>query len=248
MAEENKSKDESQGFQRDESMIESYVKMTIDPKQNPIYPKLGDIVKEVGNIEGKICVDVGTGPGIMLPMINNAVGAKGSIYALDIDKNFLNYTKSKVIPTLKYKDNVTIIESKVDDLCLPKELNGKIDVFMLAFVVNYLQEKDRYKQILPQLFDYLSKNGQIVILDFDQEFVDATFGSYDEEDNNNHNDDNKEEDQGDHETDYKMNWKHLEPEQLEKLFIEFGFKLDRYILKYVVPHHHCLVFKKDPKK
>lgn len=237
MAEESKSNDESQGFQRDESMIESYVKMSIDPKQNPIYPKLNEIVKEIGNIEGKICVDVGTGPGIMLPMINNAIGAKGSIYAIDIDKNFLNYTQSKVIPTLKYKDNVTIIESKVDDLCLPKELIGKIDVFFLAFVVNYLQEKDRYKQILQQVFDYLNKNGQIVIMDFDQEFVDATFGTFD--DDEEHNDDNE---------DNHQKWKYLEPEQIEQLLIKFGFNLDRYILKNVVPHHHCLVFKKNDKK
>ena len=37
------------------------------------------------------------------------------------------------------------------------------------------------------------------------------------------------------------------PEQIEQLLIKFGFKLDRYILKNVVPHHHCLVFKKNDK-
>eukprot|EP00486_Rosalina_sp_Unknown_P014885 CAMPEP_0201595774 /NCGR_PEP_ID=MMETSP0190_2-20130828/192665_1 /ASSEMBLY_ACC=CAM_ASM_000263 /TAXON_ID=37353 /ORGANISM="Rosalina sp." /LENGTH=242 /DNA_ID=CAMNT_0048055871 /DNA_START=71 /DNA_END=799 /DNA_ORIENTATION=+ len=242
MAEETKSNDESQGFQRDESMIEQYVKMTVDPKQNPIYPKLDEIIQNLGNIKDKICVDVGTGPGIMLPMIDNAVGAKGSIYALDIDKNFLNYTKNKVVPTLKCKDNVTTIESKVDDLCLPKELNAKVDVFMLAFVVNYLQEKERYKQILPQISNYLSKDGVLVILDFDQEFVDATFGTCDENEEENHND-------NDDKVGYGTKWKYLEPEQIDKLVTGFGFKFDRFILKNVVPHHHCLVFKKkDPKK
>ena len=145
-------------IKRNESMIEEYVKMSIDPTQNPIYPRLDEIVENLGNIQGKICVDVGTGPGIMLPMINKAVGAEGSIYALDIDKNFLNYCSNKVVPRLKYKDNITIIESKVDDLCLSKELLGKIAVFMLGFVVNYLQEKERYKQILPQFFNYLSNS------------------------------------------------------------------------------------------
>ena len=257
MAEENKVNDDDQGYQRSDEMIEQYVAMSIDPKQNPIYPKLEEIVKNFGDINGKICVDVGTGPGIMLSMLNNAVGEKGTIYAIDIDKNFLKYCSNKVLPTLKYKNNVKVIESKVDDICLPKEVKGKIDVFLLAFVVNYLQEKERYKKIISQLFEYLSKDGQVVIIDFDQEFVDATFGTEEQHNNDEeqHDDDNKDknekQDDGqkkEDDGDYTMDWKYLEPEQIEKLFNQFGFKLDRYILKDVVPHHHCLVFKKDLKK
>ena len=246
MAQENKEDDSSKGFERNEAMIEEYVKMSIDPEQNPIYPKLNEIVNAFGNIEGKICVDIGTGPGIMLPFLNEAVGKDGHIYAVDIDKNFLQYCSNKVIPTFKYKQNVKIIQSKVDDLCLPKELKGKIDLFLLAFVVNYLQEKDRYKQILSQVMQYLIDGGMVVVIDFDQEFSDKTFGAWEEE-TDEHNHDKTNDDAKDDEVGYGMNWKYLEPEQIEKLFNEFGLKLDGYILKNVVSGHHCLVFKKNPK-
>eukprot|EP01084_Bolivina_argentea_P254820 428474_1 len=246
---DSKNKDKSE-FERSDTMIEEYVKMSIDPKQNPLYPKFKEIVDKFGNMNGKIIVDVGTGPGIMLPIFNDVIGKNGKIIAIDIDKNFLTYCSNKVLPTLSNKNNIQIIESKPNNLCLPHNLKGKIDVFVLAFVVNYLQEKERYKQIIPELFEYLNdKNGQIVVIDFDQEFVDMTFGTWDEEEHqdtgktNQDKTENKDDSLEDN-SQWKMNWKYLEPAQIEKLFNEFGFVLDRCILKDVVPHHHCLVFQK----
>eukprot|EP01083_Nonionella_stella_P192976 713079_1 len=192
MAEEQKQSNEDNKYERTDFEIEQYVKMSINPQQNPMYPKLTEIVKNIGNLSNKTVVDVGCGAGIMLPMFSDAVGEKGAVYAVDVDKNFLSYCSTKVIPTLKHKNNVNIIQSKANDLCLPDKLK-----------------------------EYLSNDskGQVIVLDFDQQYVDELWGLSEEETN-----------------------KYLTPKQIEELFNVFGFVLDRYILKGVVAHHHCLVF------
>eukprot|EP01083_Nonionella_stella_P192975 713077_1 len=210
MAEEQKQSNEDNKYERTDFEIEQYVKMSINPQQNPMYPKLTEIVKNIGNLSNKTVVDVGCGAGIMLPMFSDAVGEKGAVYAVDVDKNFLSYCSTKVIPTLKHKNNVNIIQSKANDLCLPDKLKGNVDVFMLAFVLYYLQEKQQYKHILAQISEYLSNDskGQVIVLDFDQQYVDELWGLSEEETN-----------------------KYLTPKQIEELFNVFGFVLDRYILR-----------------
>eukprot|EP01083_Nonionella_stella_P147296 464479_1 len=95
MAEEQKQSNEDNKYERTDFEIEQYVKMSINPQQNPMYPKLTEIVKNIGNLSNKTVVDVGCGAGIMLPMFSDAVGEKGAVYAVEIDRNCEKYWESK---------------------------------------------------------------------------------------------------------------------------------------------------------
>ena len=54
-----------------------------------------DIVDQMGLQPGQSVADVGTGPGFMLPYLSRAVGDRGSVYAEDIQQDFLDQAKTR---------------------------------------------------------------------------------------------------------------------------------------------------------
>jgi len=56
---------------------------------------LGNIIKELGIKLGDWVLDIGSGTGILLPLLIEAVGGKGKIIALDFSQNMLKQAKAK---------------------------------------------------------------------------------------------------------------------------------------------------------
>src|SRR5947208_12894335 len=61
-----------------------------DARQRP-----QELVAALGIRSGSTVVDLGTGPGYMLPFLSRAVGATGKVIAEDIQSDFLDRAKEK---------------------------------------------------------------------------------------------------------------------------------------------------------
>jgi len=66
-----------------------------DPELREIAAEKEKICQALGNLKGLSVADVGSGTGIMLPLLNNAVGKNGKIYALEISPPFVKYLRKK---------------------------------------------------------------------------------------------------------------------------------------------------------
>ncbi len=64
--------------------------------------KVRDMVSGVGIERGCTVLDVGSGTGVLIPFLLNAVGPEGKIYALDISPAMLERSKAKGFPNVEY--------------------------------------------------------------------------------------------------------------------------------------------------
>jgi ubiquinone/menaquinone biosynthesis C-methylase UbiE len=107
---------------------------------------------------GDVVADLGAGSGPFIPAFARAVGAKGKVYAVDIDRGFFPYIEQRA------KDagvtNVATVLGEFDDPKLPA---ADVDVAFFHDVVHHIGNRDRY---LKALVKYLAPSARIVIVDY----------------------------------------------------------------------------------
>lgn len=81
-----------------------------------IAPKLARVISEAGVREGDRVLDVGTGTGILIPFILEAVGTAGKVTAIDPSPKMLAAAAQKRFPP-----NVEFIEAGMEECGLPDQ-------------------------------------------------------------------------------------------------------------------------------
>jgi len=107
--------------------------------------------------EGEVVADVGSGIGFLTYFLSRAVGKKGKVYAVDIDKSVLDFIKC-------YCDkerirNVETVHSIKDNISLPKE---SCDQVHLMGTLHFLDEKS-WSPFLQSCRYALKKNGLLIV-------------------------------------------------------------------------------------
>jgi len=88
-----------------------------DERRRPdIGPRLGRVIEEAGLRRGWHVLDVGTGTGVLVPMILKKVGGRGRVVGLDVSRAMLSHARAKGFP-----QNVTFIQRDIQDTRLPSE-------------------------------------------------------------------------------------------------------------------------------
>ena len=108
--------------------------------------------------QGDVIADVGAGSGVFTRRFAQAVGPEGKVYAVDIDKELLNYNRERIEEAnLK---NVEFVLGEYDD---PKLSPGTVD---LAFICDALHHIEHRQVYLSRLRSCLKKNGRLAIIDY----------------------------------------------------------------------------------
>jgi ubiquinone/menaquinone biosynthesis C-methylase UbiE len=117
-----------------------------------------DIVDQMGLEPGQLVADVGTGPGFMLPYLSRAVGDKGTVYAEDIQQDFLDQAKVRA-NTLNLK-NVKFVVGIDRDPRLPSDtLSG-------VLILDAYHHFDYPEAMLSKIRDSLVSDGKLVIVEY----------------------------------------------------------------------------------
>jgi ubiquinone/menaquinone biosynthesis C-methylase UbiE len=135
----------------------SVAKNQIDPareaRQRP-----RDIVDQLGLQPGQSVADVGTGPGFMLPYLSHAVGDRGTVYAEDIQQEFLDQAKTR-INTMSLK-NVKFVLGNDREPNLPgNTLSG-------VLILDVYHHFDYPEAMLSHIRDSLVSDGKLVIVEY----------------------------------------------------------------------------------
>lgn len=117
-----------------------------------------ELVESLGIKPGMTVVDLGTGPGFMLPYLSPAVGETGRIIAEDIQQDFLDRAQAKVrSESLK---NVVLIRGTERDPGLP---GGAAD---LILVLDAYHHFDYPEKMLAALRAGLKPGGRLAIVEY----------------------------------------------------------------------------------
>jgi ubiquinone/menaquinone biosynthesis C-methylase UbiE len=129
--------------------------LTSKDRENNMRPK--ELAALLGIKPGSTVADVGTGPGMMLPYLLEAVGPKGRIVAEDIQQDFLTRAAER-IKSNNWTNVTTVLGTDRD----PK-LPGGLD---LVFVLDAYHHFDYPGEMLGHFARALKADGRLAIADY----------------------------------------------------------------------------------
>lgn len=136
---------------------ERIVKTLEDPhRQDRLKPR--ELAALLGIKPGSTVADVGTGTGMMLPFLVEAVGPSGRVIAEDIQQDFLSKAEAKV--KSNNWSNVTLVLGADRNPNLPE---GQLD---LVFVLDAYHHFDYPAEMLGHIARALKPDGRLAIADF----------------------------------------------------------------------------------
>lgn len=106
---------------------------------------------------GQTIADIGSGGGFFSMLFSKQVGASGKVYAVDTNKEFLEFITSQA--TEQNMTNITTVHTTEHTLPLP---TNSIDLLFVRNVYHHLTNRITYFSAIKQL---LTAQGQVVIIE-----------------------------------------------------------------------------------
>ena len=135
----------------------SVAKNLVDPARDE-RQKPRDIVEQMGLKPGQSAADVGTGVGFMLPYLSHGVGEKGTVYAEDIQQEFLDQAKTRA-NTLNVKNVKFVLGTDRDPNLPANTLSG-------VLILDVYHHFDYPEAMLGHIRDSLVSDGKLVIVEY----------------------------------------------------------------------------------
>jgi ubiquinone/menaquinone biosynthesis C-methylase UbiE len=139
--------------------IQQFVKR-FENDARDVYAKRREITRAVGLRPGDDVADIGTGTGLFSFLFVEPVGAKGTVYAVDIGSVFVKYIAEQA----KQRGHERVVKTVLntpDSLELPP---GSIDV---AFTCDTYHHFEHPEKMLASIHRALRRGGRLVVIDFD---------------------------------------------------------------------------------
>jgi predicted methyltransferase len=125
-----------------------------------IYRQRNEIVAAIGLAPGMRVADVGAGTGLFLPAFDEAVGAEGRVFAVDISPKFLEHLRRRALA--EGLDQVQVVQAREDSVELPE---ASVD---LAFVSDTYHHFEYPRSTLASLRRAIRPGGSLVVIDFER--------------------------------------------------------------------------------
>ncbi|MCP5497892.1 MAG: methyltransferase domain-containing protein [Leptospiraceae bacterium] len=117
-----------------------------------------EIIKALNLESGMIVADLGSGGGYFSLLFAKQVGSSGRVYAVDINKDFLDFIQKEA--NEKKVENIQTILLPTEETKLPK---SGLDLIFTRNVYHHLKDRTEYFKKLSQ---NLKPDGKIAIIDY----------------------------------------------------------------------------------
>jgi ubiquinone/menaquinone biosynthesis C-methylase UbiE len=149
----------SKKFVDPDADIQGFVRR-FESEARDVYAKRRELTRAVGLQPGDSVADIGAGTGLFTFLFAEEVGAKGTVFAVDIGPAFIKYI-DKQAKRRGYERVVKTVLNTPDSTDLP---TGSIDV---AFICDTYHHFDQPQKMLASIHRALRPAGKLVIIDFD---------------------------------------------------------------------------------
>jgi ubiquinone/menaquinone biosynthesis C-methylase UbiE len=116
-----------------------------------------ELISKLGIQPGQTIADIGTGPGMMLPYLSEAVGPGGKVIAEDIQQDFLDRAEERA--KSRNLANVTFVKGTDRNPNLPE---GQLD---LAFILDAYHHFDYPGEMLGHIAKALKPDGRLAVVE-----------------------------------------------------------------------------------
>ncbi len=118
-----------------------------------------EIITSLGLETGEQVADVGAGSGLFTPLLANTVGRSGTVYAVDIIPQFIEFIENKVEEAgLTQVETVLSSETSIE---LP---TNSVD---MVFTSDAYHHFVYYEDMLASIMSALRRGGELIIIEFD---------------------------------------------------------------------------------
>lgn len=137
--------------------LDAYVAALEDPSRDA-WQKPDEVLRAIGIEPGASVCDVGAGPGYFALRMSRLVGARGHVFAVDVEPRILDRLRAR-LEQAKLR-NVTPVLATGDDALLPP---SSCDVILIADTYHHFPDGVEY---LRRLSAALKPGGRVVNIDF----------------------------------------------------------------------------------
>ena len=121
------------------------------------WQKPKQVIEALALRPGDRIADLGSGGGYFTFRFSKAVGAAGKVYAVDVDRDLLEYIAARAHD--EGLRNIEAVAARYDDPLLPEA----VDLIFTSDVYHHIQDRPRY---FANAGKYLKPGGRVVVIDF----------------------------------------------------------------------------------
>jgi ubiquinone/menaquinone biosynthesis C-methylase UbiE len=139
--------------------VDRYVKM-FEGESRAIYHHRAEILDALALEPGQDVADIGAGTGFFSMMFADKVGPKGTVYAVDIAKNFIDHIKENA-KEYGHKNVKTV-------LCTERDTKLKKKSIDVAFICDTYHHFEYPFDTMASIHDAMRDGGKLMIVDFER--------------------------------------------------------------------------------
>jgi ubiquinone/menaquinone biosynthesis C-methylase UbiE len=143
---------------------EQWAKQFDDPARDA-WQRPKDVIAAMAIAPGMSVADLGAGTGYFEPWLSRAVGASGTVLALDVEPDMVRYLTERAA-----REQLTNVRASIVPFDDPKLAMGSVDRVLIVDTWHHISDRERYAG---KLRDGLRVGGSVFVVDFT---LDATHG------------------------------------------------------------------------
>lgn len=140
--------------------VPHWVKVFDDPERDG-WQKPAEVVKALGLAPGMTVADVGAGTGYFSRYLAEAVGAGGTVFAVEVEPNLVTHLRER--SEKEGTGNVVPVLGSADNPRLPA---GGVDLILIVDTLHHIDDRPAY---LRRVQRALKPGGRIAVVDFKKE-------------------------------------------------------------------------------
>jgi len=140
--------------------VEQWTKVFDDPTRDA-WQKPTELVAALPITPGMAVADLGAGTGYFSRYLSNAVGARGTVFAVDPEPNLVAHLRERA--EHEHTVNVVPVLASLDNPRLP---NGGVDLVLIVDTFHHIDDRLNYFRRLQRV---LKPDGRVAVVDFKKE-------------------------------------------------------------------------------
>jgi cyclopropane fatty-acyl-phospholipid synthase-like methyltransferase len=134
---------------------------TLESPQRIAGQKVDEVLAKLALRPGTVVTDIGAGSGLFTRPLAKAVSPGGTVYAVDIQQDLLDYINQR--DRQEHIQNVTTVLGEFTD---PKLPSRDVDLALINDVLHHIENRAAY---LKTLGTYMNKSGRIAIIEMNKD-------------------------------------------------------------------------------